>query len=255
MVAHQRGEHAEGQPAQQQLPVGVAAEAADVRADVEEATHIQRRHLAHGHPQIFPAGGVVAGPDSAVAVGADVAGAGEQQVAVLHQLLQLLTGGSGHQVAVGVVDIVMEHLPAVDVVVEIGVVHQIDAGLVIIIAAGDEVLFLGGGGILAVEDGRLVHVIPEALHSLIGVEFVLAAEPLPGLGPEEVGEVGHAGPDRRLEVAAFLVFAEVVARNALFVDRVAPPSRLRPQWEPDGCPDPSFPAGIRQNRGSAWDGR
>ena len=74
MIAHQRRKNAERQPAEQEFPCRIRAEAAQIRAGIQESAHIQRRHHTDIQQKVRPPGLVVARPDAAVAVHADIGG-------------------------------------------------------------------------------------------------------------------------------------------------------------------------------------
>ena len=92
-----------------------------------------------------------------------------------------------------------------------------------------QVLALHGGhlvkyfvqALLGVEDGGLVHVVPEAVDAHIQQTLVLQAEPSPGGGVQHVREMGSPGPDSAHEGGAVLFLAEVALLDALLVDGVA----------------------------------
>ena len=72
-----------------------------------------------------------------------------------------------------------------------------------------------------VEDGGLVHVIPEALDSLLGKETVLISKPSSRLRIQHIGKMGVSRPYRRHKIAAVLLLAEVSALFALLTDRIS----------------------------------
>ena len=234
VVAHQRHKHGQFQPAQQQVARGVAAKAADVRADVQKAAHIQRGQHLQVQQNMRPPGAVVPGPDAAVAVHADVGRAREQQNALLRaQPGERLGGRARHVVAVQVVHgVVAHHLPA-DVVVEPRVVffaagqprpllRHAQQGHVAALGQG----FAVGLGqvvqpLLGVEDRRLVHVVPEPVDAGVQQHAVLPAEPGAGFGVEHVGEMRPPRPHGGREQAAVGVAAEIPLFDAFLVHGVA----------------------------------
>ena len=176
--------------------------------------------MVHVLPQHLPGRGVVPGPDAAEAVGADVGGAGEQQVPLVQQPVQPLAGGPGHHAAEEVVDLVVALFPAVVQPVE-KVLEVRRVPLRLVRVAVVQVGLRALGPVLRGEDGRLVHIVPEALQAPVGVELILVSEPLPDLLPQKVGEVGHAGPHLRPVAGPLMVQAEVPLLHALVVHRIA----------------------------------
>ena len=68
-----------------------------------------------------------------------------------------------------------------------------------------------------VEDGRLVHIVPEPLNALVQQELVLAAKPGAGFGVEHIREMHPARPHTGHKGGAILIGAEVTVLHALFV--------------------------------------
>ena len=121
MVAHQRRQEAEFQPAQGRR--GVRAEAAQVGTGIQKAAHLHTGHHLDVGQQLPPGGVVVAQPDAAVPVRTDHAGTAVQQ----HPLFRVLfcegfARCAGHAAAVEVVHPVVTDLLAVHFVVEAGIV-------------------------------------------------------------------------------------------------------------------------------------
>ena len=178
---------------------------------------------------------VVAQPDPAPTVGADDAAAAVEQSALTGtQGLERLAGSPGHAAAVEVVDAVVAHPPGSGIVVETAVVlggihqahhraHQSEEIVlveVILPAQGGGILEEGFQPLRGVEEGGLVHIVPEALDAEVGEHLILFAKPRPGLGTEKVGEVGPAGPDRRHKGRAVFFGAEIALLEALAADGV-----------------------------------
>ena len=237
MVPHERGEDAELEPAHHQILRGVRPEACQVRPCVEEAAHAKGRHHFHVHEQMGPPGQVVSLPDAAVAVHADVGGAGEHKDPLVRlQLLKSLPGCPGHVVAVQVVDFVVAHSgkAATRLVVEAPVILRVVCQGVhkaqqVIVLVQIQVLPLHGGHLvkyfvqtfLGVEDGGLVHVVPEAVDALVQKELVFQAKPSPGLRVQHIREMRPSRPHSSHKVGAVLLLAEVAGRFSFLVDRVA----------------------------------
>ncbi len=154
---------------------------------------------------MVPGGAVVSGPGGGVALATGVAGSGEDEGALIWgESEEAVVGGAGVLHAVDVVDL------------EVGGGAGLEAG------SGDAVLDVvrhGFGG--GVEDGGLVHVVPEAGDSVVEEVFVEGSPPLAGGVLGEVGEDGGAGPDGADEGGAVGIFDEVVACGAGVVGGVA----------------------------------
>ena len=154
---------------------------------------------------MVPGGAVVSGPGGGVALAPGVAGAGEDEGTDF--------GVEGEEAFVGAAGV----LHAEDVVdFEVGGGAGFEAGF------GDAVLDVVGHGFGGdVEDGGLVHVVPEACDAFIGELFVEGAPPFAGDLAGEVGEDGWAGPDDSGVGGAVWIFDEVVADGAGVVGGVA----------------------------------
>ena len=72
-----------------------------------------------------------------------------------------------------------------------------------------------------VEQGRLVHIVPEALDPLIQQEFVLAAKPGAGLRVKHIGKVYPPRPYTGDKGRAILIFAEVAVLQTFLVHIIA----------------------------------
>ena len=70
---------------------------------------------------------------------------------------------------------------------------------------------------LSVKDGRLVHVVPEALNPLIQQKFVFAAKPDAGIRVEHIGEVYPPRPHTGDKGGAVLIRAEVAVFQPFLV--------------------------------------
>ena len=79
MVSHQRSENAESQPAEHQIFRGVRAEAAKISTGIQETAHVQGWKHMKVQKDMGPPGFVVAHPDTAVTVHADIGRTGEHQ--------------------------------------------------------------------------------------------------------------------------------------------------------------------------------
>ena len=234
VVAHQRREQREAQPSQQQIAGTAAVEAADVRAAVEKAAHVQPRHLLKALEDVTPPAVVVARPDTARAVCADIGRTREQERRLRAQFLQCVHSALGHLVAVEVMHVLVAESAFGGVVVESGVV------LVGIRQAGEDVprgevgqriecfalelpelIESAAERLFAVEKCRLVHVVPEAVDARVGQRLVLHAEPSRCLGTEEIRQTAHARPHADDKVLAVLILAEVAFLMSLVIDAVA----------------------------------
>ena len=124
MIAHQRREQAELQPAQSQIGRSIVGKTAQIRASVQKAAELHIGHHLDVGQKLCPCGSVVTQPDTAVAVAADEAGAAVQQSASAGpQAGKGFACRAGHIAAVEVVHPVMAHPSAIHVVVEAGVVR------------------------------------------------------------------------------------------------------------------------------------
>ena len=228
VVAHQGAEHAQLQPAEHQILGGVAAEAAQVGAAVEEAAHVQGRQHLQIQLDVAPPGGIVALPHAAIAVSAHKAGAAEQQEALAAVIpAEALGSGAGHVSAVEVVDLVVADGLAVHFVVEAAVVLHVVGRAVEGVLQGKgavdvQVLIAQlvrhgkglGNALLGVEQRRLVHVVPEALDALVHQLAVFAAEPGAHVLPQEIREVAAARPHRTHKGLAVGLLHKVVLLQA-----------------------------------------
>ena len=75
--------------------------------------------------------------------------------------------------------------------------------------------------VLRVENGGLVHIVPETLDPLVQKKFVLISKPVPRLFVEHIRKEGAAGPHRADKRFSILIGAEVSLFDALVVDRIA----------------------------------
>ena len=125
MIAHQRSEQAELQPAQSQIRRSIVGKAAQIRTGIKEAAELYVGHHLDVGQKLCPCGSVVAQPDAAVAVAADEAGAAvEQRAFTGAQAGKGFACRAGHIAAVEVVHPVMAHPSAIHIVVEAGVVRR-----------------------------------------------------------------------------------------------------------------------------------
>ena len=123
VIAHQRGEQAELQPAQSQIGRSIVGKTAQVRAGIKEAAQLYIGHHLDIGQKLCPCGSIVAQPDAAVAVAADEAGTAVQQRASAGaQAGKGFACRAGHIAAVEVVHPVMAHPLAIHIVVEAGIV-------------------------------------------------------------------------------------------------------------------------------------
>ncbi len=165
-----------------------------------QAAQPQIHQHRHGQPQVIPIGLVVAGPAHRVPLYTGPPGTGDADRALGGpQSLQSLDRRPGHAHTVDVV--------GCDVVAPAS--FQVVAGEV------------GEGRAQLSEHGRLVHVVPHAVHTHVGQRLVQISPPRSHAGSGEVGEVTVAGPDgafeRRLAVGEF---AEHVLLQAALADPI-----------------------------------
>ena len=235
MIAHEGREDAQLQETGQQVLRDIAAEAAQVAAGIEEAAEIQVRQHLQGHLQVAPPGEIIPLPDAAVAVGADEGGTGEQQeTPVRIETAEGIRRGAGHEGAIQVMHPVMADRGAVHLMIEGTVILRIvrDAvedilqaphGFIVHIAGAQLLHPAEGGGhaVLRIEQGGLIHIVPETFDTGRQQGLVEIAEPAAGILPEEIGEAAVPGPDGGGEIGAVLLFAEVTAGFSGVIRRVA----------------------------------
>ena len=75
--------------------------------------------------------------------------------------------------------------------------------------------------LLRVEYRRLIHVIPEPVHTLIQQKTVMLSEPLPRLRLHKVRKMRLPGPDRGHQIVSVFILDEVTAFSALLTDIIA----------------------------------
>ena len=154
---------------------------------------------------MVPGGAVVSGPRGCVTLASGVAGAGEDEGALVgSEFEEAFIGAAGVLHAEDVVDL------------EVGGGAGLEAGAV------DAVLHVIGHGLGGIgEDGGLVHVVPEAGYAVVDEVFIEGAPPFAAALLGEVGEDGGAGPDGADIGGAVGIFDEVVAGFAGVVGGVA----------------------------------
>ena len=184
-----------------------------------------------GKQNVAPPGMVVAGPDAAIPVHTDAGRAGVHQDALVRlKPLKSLACSAGHVIAKNIVYLVVPHTALSGVVVEQLIVIFVvgkpchhagkgkKAGNVKVLPA---VLLNFGKSLfqcfLRVEDGRLVHVIPEALDPLIQQELVFFTKPGAGIWVEHIGEVYPPRPHTGDKRGAILIRAEVAVFQPFLV--------------------------------------
>ena len=74
--------------------------------------------------------------------------------------------------------------------------------------------------VLRVENGGLVHIVPETLDTLVQKEFVLISKPVPRLFVEHIRKEGAAGPHSADKRFSALISAEISLFNTLIVDGI-----------------------------------
>ncbi len=154
---------------------------------------------------MVPGRGVVAGPGDGVALASGIGGASHDEWAFVGiEFEHALVGAARVLHAVDIVDFGMCRSPGY----KSGLLDAMD---------GSERHGLAG----AVEDGGLVHVVPEAGEAVGDELLVERAPPGAGLLLGEVGKDAGAGPDDSGEDRAVGIVDEVVAGDASVVGRVA----------------------------------
>ena len=188
-----------------------------------------------GKQNVAPPRLVVAGPDAAIPVHTDAGRTGVHQYALVRrQPLKGFACGAGHIIAEKIMHLVVPHTTLLGIVVEQRVVVFVvgkpchhtgkgkKAGNIQVLPA--EFLDFGKGlfqRFLRVEQGRLVHIVPETLDSLIQQEFVLVAKPSAGFRVKHIGEVYPPRPHTGDKGRAVLIGAEVAVLQTFLVHRVA----------------------------------
>ena len=234
MIAHERRKDAQFKPADQQVFGGITAKPAQIRTGKEEAAHVQSGEHLQVQFQVSPPGAVVALPETAVAVCADIARAAEEQEAVIGiKGMHAVHGGPCHAIAVEVVDLVMAHTQAVHVMIEglvvVAVVGHGGKGplqLPVVVHAqvfASEFIGHAVGQVNAlhgIEQGGFIHVIPETVDAGFEQRTVQGTEPGPGAAVEVIGEEAQARPDRGAEQRAVFPFDKGVVLEAFFAGAV-----------------------------------
>ena len=75
--------------------------------------------------------------------------------------------------------------------------------------------------LFGIENSRLIHVVPEAVNSLIDQDPVLVPEPFPRLVIQHIREAAFSGPNADDEVISVFVLAEITVRLAFLIDVIA----------------------------------
>ena len=191
-------EGAEFEPLGEEVGWGRTGKAADVGTAEREAAETEVDELRCGHAEMVPGGAVVSGPGGGVTLATGVAGAGEDEGALVgSEIEEAFVGGAGVLHAIDVVDL------------------EVAGGAGLEACARDAMLDIIGHGFgWDVEDGGLVHVIPETGYAVVHEVLIESAPPLATALLSEVGEGGGAGPDGSDVGGAVGVFDEVVACGA-----------------------------------------
>ena len=205
VVAEERIESSDLNPAGEQVGWRRAVESADVGAHERNSAEAEIEQLLRGQAKMVPGGGIVSGPGEAVALSAGEGRAGKDEGTLVGaQLEQAVVGGAG--------------ILQSDDVVNLGVSR----------GAGGETGLLDAMNIVerhglarSVKDRGLVHVIPESGDAVFNEVLVEAAPPVARLGAGEVRKDRRARPHDADELAAVGFLHEVVARLAGVVRRVA----------------------------------
>ena len=74
--------------------------------------------------------------------------------------------------------------------------------------------------VLRIENGRLIHIIPEAFHSLIQQELVLIAEPVSGLLVEHIRKQSLPRPHCRHKRSSILLLAEIALFKSFLINGI-----------------------------------
>ena len=198
-------EGCEFKPLGEQRGLRRVGEAADVGAGEGEAAEAEVLEHGGAHAEMVPGGGVVAGPGDGVALASGIRGAGHDEGALVGiEFEDALVGAARVLHAVNIVDFGMCRSPGYK------------SGLVDAMNGGERHGLAG-----TVEDGGLVHVVPEAGEAVGDELLVVRAPPGARLLLGEVGEDAGAGPDDSGEDGAVGIVDEVVSGEAGVVGRVA----------------------------------
>ena len=143
--------------------------------------------MPHIQQDMLPAGGIVTGPDTAIATCSDITGATEYQITVIQQFRKTFGSGADHITAIDIVYIIMTDPLAVHLMEDIPIIPDGCPITGISSQAREDKIqnllhSLGTFGIFGIEQGRLVHIVPKAFNALIRIETVLQTEPTAGLG-------------------------------------------------------------------------
>ena len=192
VVAEERAQRPDLQPAREQLGRRVPVEAAHVHPVERDAGHPEPEQHPDAEPEVLPRRRVVARPHGGVALLAREAGPRQhERPAVREARAQAFVRR-------------LRHIVAVEVTQPLEVAARADD--------------LFGEGLAP--HGGLVHVVPDAVHALRDVVGGMATPPVARLRPAEVGEVGAPRPDGADVDLAIGVAQEVVAVEPLLRDGI-----------------------------------
>ncbi len=205
MVAIDRLKGRKLDPLGQQIRRWRTGKAAHVRAGKRKATQPQVHQLGHGHAQVIPGGAVVASPGDGVALASGVAGTRHHKRPLVRPQRKLtLLGGAGVLHTKNVVDL------------KVGRGALAEAGFV------DPMLDVVWHRLArAIENRRLIHVVPEAGDAILNEILEESAPPLPCLRLGKVGKDRGPRPNLAHVDRAVRVLHKVVPRNPRVIRRVA----------------------------------
>ena len=182
-----------------------------------------------------PPGLVVSGPDTAIAMHTHIRRTGKhQKTPVRIDPFKRLPGCSCHIVAKQIVHFVMADFLPIYIVIKTFIVffvighccHLITEQpyrnlLHLVLDALAKCLLQLLHPFLGIEDCRLIHIIPEALNSLIDQIAVMASKPFSCLRIEHIRKMRVTRPYYCRKITAVLTFTEIIVFYAFLIHRVA----------------------------------
>ena len=149
-------------------------------------------------------------------------------------LSESFVGGAGHIHAVKIMYLAVLYHFAINIMVEFVIItlvavksrnHSCECKILVDAHVARSKLFylIAGIGkpVLGVEDGRLIHIVPEALYAKVCESRIFSAEPVSCLGLEEIGKMNSSGPYCTHKILTLGVLAEIVVFHTLLVNVIA----------------------------------
>ena len=182
-----------------------------------------------------PPGFIIPGPHAAVAVHANVGGAGKHEDPPAGaDAVKSFPRSPGHVISVKIVDFVMADFDAVHIMVKGGIIsgavfNAVD--LVVEKKLGNFLRIHCGKifqkclkiihAFVGIKDGRFVHIVPETVNSRVSENFIFGTKPLAGLCVQHIREMGAPRPYCGGKIAAVLPLAEISAGLSLFINGIS----------------------------------